>query len=457
MKVNELKDDPTTKRWLTAKGFKPNTHKGYLLAMQHYTEYTQKIPAALIQEAKADIKAGKLMDERSIIDDIAGYRNYLQGKKLAPLSIMHFMAAVKSFYKFHYIEVPTLQHKVNRTKLKQNKKVPDKETIQQALSVCGIRERAIMLCGLSSGMGAAEISTLTLAAFREGYDPETGITTLDMTRVKVGRDFITFLSPEASKAVLAYLEHRDRPTRTGRQVDKDTQKKQRTTTGSYLFITEHVPKEYLETGNEELRRLRPDAILKVYRKISDHAGLDSAPNVYNMIRSHNMRKWFNSTLKREGCDSDTVEYFMGHTIGATKEAYLDREIDGGTEALKAIYAKFVPYLTIQKELDVAVSEEYKKIVEENQVLRAETARHVVERSELQTIKDELEALKNEIRPTTYRTNVAGKIESIIGMDNWANAMFRKKQFGEDPKQTLEDIVTLEATKRQIAEKKSRRS
>jgi integrase len=243
-------------------------------------------------------------------------------------------------------------------------------------------------------MGAAEISSLTLEAFNEGYDPETGITMLDMRRVKVDRDFITFLSPEASAAVHEYLKYRDRPTRTGRQVEKDIRDKQKTTPGSYLFITDHVPAEYLTEHDEEMRRLSPEAILKLYRRISDRAGMDSAKNVYNMIRSHNMRKWFNSTLKHQGCDSDTVEFFMGHTLGDTKEAYMDYDIDAGRESLKATYAKFVPYLTIKKELDVAASEEYKKIVKENTVLQAETVRHMVERSEIASVKAELERLLN---------------------------------------------------------------
>ena len=66
-----------------------------------------------------------------------------------------------------------------------------------------------------------------------------------------------------------------------------------------------------------------------------------------------MRKCFNATLKNKGCDSDLVEYFMGHTLGATKEAY--NEYDPGD--LKEIYKDFVPYLTIKKELDVTSSPE----------------------------------------------------------------------------------------------------
>ena len=65
------------------------------------------------------------------------------------------------------------------------------------------------------------------------------------------------------------------------------------------------------------------------------------------------------------------------------------------EKLKEIYAKYVPYLTIQKELNISESPEYIRIKQENQILQAETARHVVERSELQEFRAEMEKMKKQ--------------------------------------------------------------
>jgi hypothetical protein len=238
--------------------------------------------------------------------------------------------------------------------------------------------------------------------------------------------------------VLAYLEHRDRPTRTGRQVDKDIQTKQKTTPDSYLFIADHVPKEYLKESapkkpaetdseyeerkakegkkagpqrkaeteheyrerleneriaREEMRRLKPEAIYNLYRTISDNSGQDSASGVYNLIRSHNMRKWFSSTLRKAGCDADLIELFMGHTLGGTKDAYIDLKIDDGIADVKAKYANYIAHLTIQKPLDVSSSPEYRKIEEENKVLVAETVKHMVERDEMAELKKEMRRMQ----------------------------------------------------------------
>jgi hypothetical protein len=46
--------------------------------------------------------------------------------------------------------------------------------------------------------------------FKKGHDPVTEVTTLNLLRGKVGFDFLTFLSPEASTAVIEYIEFRGR-------------------------------------------------------------------------------------------------------------------------------------------------------------------------------------------------------------------------------------------------------
>jgi hypothetical protein len=90
MQARELRDDAIIKRWLLHSNFQ-RIPRGLHTGPSHYTEYTGKTPEQLIQEAKAEIKAGKLMDEREILDMVAGFRNHLQENGHAPLSIQHHM------------------------------------------------------------------------------------------------------------------------------------------------------------------------------------------------------------------------------------------------------------------------------------------------------------------------------------------------------------------------------
>ena len=88
--------------------------------------------------------------------------------------------------------------------LEKNKEIPTKEDLQTVLKVCDPLEKAVLLGGASSGLSSNEIRNLKIREFKKGYDPETEITTLDLRRGKVGFDFVTFFSPEASRAIWDY-------------------------------------------------------------------------------------------------------------------------------------------------------------------------------------------------------------------------------------------------------------
>jgi hypothetical protein len=78
------------------------------------------------------------------------------------------------------------------------------------LKICDPLERAIILAGVSSGLSSNEIIRLRVKEFKNEYDPKTEITTLNLRREKVRFDFVTFLSPECSRAVWDYVNFRNR-------------------------------------------------------------------------------------------------------------------------------------------------------------------------------------------------------------------------------------------------------
>ena len=389
MKREDLEYEPIMQQFYAVASPAPRTWQTYLSAMVHYTDYTNKTPTELINEAQEDIQGGKLMTQRRIFTYLPRFRQYLEkvrtpqaNRPLAPGTLEKYISSINSFYKYFYIEVPKQpRSKVKVRPKKENMKRATKDDIRQALSVSSLRDRAIILCGLSSGMGASEIASLTLQAFYDGYDEDTGITTFDMRRQKVGTDFITFISPEASKAILQYLEWRDRPIINDNEAEYHRRK---TTADSYLFISANVSNQYIKDRDEELRKITPKGIVETYKRVSIFAGLNSAKGTYNTLRSHNMRKHFNTTLKNEGCDSDLIEYFMGHTLGDTKSTYYE----GDPDKLKAIYRKFVPYLTISKEIDVTSDPAFIEMKDKYETERAAKDHYKMERYELDKMLDE---------------------------------------------------------------------
>ena len=210
-----------------------------------------------------------------------------------------------------------------------------------------------------------------------------------MVRDKTKTKFITFLSPEATRAILVYLSYRDRDVKAATARRKQQLDKQKVTDDSYLFVLREVSPEYLITRDEEIRKLTENAIQKLYRAISDKANKRGKPGYYNYIRSHTIRKYFNSALLNAGCSSTVSEYLMGHTLPEMTQAYYK----ASPESLKELYKTYIPYLTIQKDIDISESPEFQKIKEENEILAREAVRATVERSEIQDLRNQLEKMQ----------------------------------------------------------------
>jgi integrase len=393
--MHELREDPTITEWLNIINTRPNTERNYLLGFQWFTEWTGKEPEALLLEAEQEIKDGLLMRQRSIKKYLVNFRRYLQDKGNAPQTIKGYLTGVKSFYMAFDIEIPKSHSGGNKAQtLKKHKEIPTKEDLQEVLKVCDPLEKAVLLVGASSGLSAHEIINLKVKDFKKGYDPETGITTLDLRRGKVDFDFVTFLSPEASKAVQDYLTYRARTIKTGETRRLNQLEKQRIISDNdHLFIKRKIDPIYLKNHDDDLRKLDQDSIMKVYRSISEKAQKNTPAGDWNLIRSHNMRKYFNSALLNAGADSFHVEFFMGHTLDDTKAAYFRAD----KEKLKEIYKKYTPYITIEKALDPEQHPDFIRLKKESETYARAAANATVERNELIELRAEMEKMKEDAK------------------------------------------------------------
>lgn len=390
MKWEYLEENETVVEWFRIVKPRPNTKRNYLTSLQEYIEVTGLTPAQLIEEADRDVEARVLTRNRKMKRRLLDYREHLKGRGLAVNSWRLHLSAIKSFYKAFDHEIPNLGRDDKAIPKSEHIGIPTKEDIRESLRVCDARDKALILLGCSSGLSAADIVNLTVEQFTRGYDPKTEITTLFIRREKTETDFITFTSPEASRALHEYIEYRGRKTdRFSNKREKQLDKQKIYNGEGYLFIKKNVEDGYLEEHDEEMRKLDVKGLMRAYSLVADNAQKSAGKGVWDLIRSHNIRKFFNSTLKNAGCPTDIVEFLMGHDLGKTKNAYYR----GDPVGLRKIYGDYMVHLIIQKPLDVATSPEYKKIEAENKVLVAETLKHMVERDELTEVKKEMRRMK----------------------------------------------------------------
>lgn len=237
MKITELKENILISEWLDNLNAAANTEETYLHAMQAFIDFTGMTPEELIDEAETESRLCILMRHRKIKRHFIGFRKYLQDKGLADFSVKSRMTGVRSFYNSFELELPKLQGEKRKARVKEGKKtIPKKEDLQEALKVCDPLEKAVLLVGVSSGLASNEISNLTIDQFKKGFDVNTGITTLEITRGKTGVDHVTYLSPEASAAVIEYLKFRERGLRLPRLEGKSSSKNKKLFQETVTFL-----------------------------------------------------------------------------------------------------------------------------------------------------------------------------------------------------------------------------
>lgn len=246
-----------------------------------------------------------------------------------------------------------------------------------------------------------------------------------------------------------YLDYRGRAkksTRDGTRRDKQLEKQRITSDDGYLFINRHVPDEYLETYDEELRKLREETVQQMYRVLCDDCDLSTPKGVWNLLRAHKMRTWFNNRLREAKCNDEIKEFMMGHEIEGTRASYFV----GNPIEVKKEYMKCISFLTIQKALDVSETDEYKQIKEEkdkllveHDKLRTETEQHKVERSEIIKLQKEIEKLKADRAEmiNVHWESEADRIQEKEADEHFYEERLRKQQQEIDQLYTLVSALT----------------
>lgn len=367
MDLVEIRNEPIVKEFFENMNYRENTIRNYTRAFMLYTEYTKKTIAQILDDVPYEYSEDRNIRESTLKKDLIGFKRYLMGKELAPMTIKMYESLILSFMREQDVSIPRLPRNRGKARtLDENNTIPTIEQLRTALRVATIFERAILLVGLSSGLSASDIKNLTVGQFKEGYDPNTGITTFKIRRKKTDVPFITFLTPEASEAVRIYIKHRSLlvPNKNSICSTNHREKYKIRSDDDKLFIKYNIDNHYLETLDDSEREFTPTAFFNIYHRISDKAGVVNPTGAWGVIRSHNMRKWFNSQLLNAGADSFFVEYIMGHQLSDTQVAYFRPN----AEKLKEIYMKYVSALAIQPALDLDSSEEYQAVVRENREL-----------------------------------------------------------------------------------------
>jgi len=351
-----MKDDDMVKEFFRNRDLSANTQARYLQVFKLYSTYTGLTPTEHIDEAEAEEEARVMMRKRKIKTHLMGFKEFLYSKEYSELNIKNTVSTVRSFYSEFEIDLPRL--KINRKYRKKETidDIPTKKHLENILSHANLKYQAIILLMMSSGMGAAEIRSLSygdfLRSIKDYYEPpvnakvdigeliyildkkenenEVIVATWHITRVKTKMPYITFSTSESIKAILKYLNQSPPET-----------------PDSPLFRAKR-------NKNAEISA---QGFLVYFNRLNKTCGYGNTGK-FGFFHSHVLRKYYASTLYKLKIPELVVHWMLGHRVDPVTEAYFKSDLD----FLKNQYIDCIPELSMeQTEILKMETDEYKEL------------------------------------------------------------------------------------------------
>ncbi len=434
---------------------KQNSKRNHLQALKKYVEFTVMNPDELIQKADEEQDNVKKYKNRSVKRYLTDFRNHLEQAGFSPNYVRLHIHSIQSFYKNHEINLNVVKGE-KALPLEENNKQLTKETIADVLNKSSIKQRAIILSIVSSGLSSIDIRELTVKKYYEGYDPETEVCTLYLRRHKSKVDFVTFFNIECTRQINLYLDDRRKSKDPTQQIHNDE---------GYLFIVDQLShpevyldseyakkqKEYIESKKkyddakmkgieplpeikhpeyaiprEDHRKYSIQGFVKIFRDLSKRCGIHSAGE-HNLFRAHNLRKFFKQTLQNKNINAEMIEMWMGHEIGAVGDAY-----SRYSPVQLETYMSVMHLLFINKQMDVSNEKAYIELEKKMKNLEIEAETNKVERYELQKQNERLVALES------LNSQLNAYIDKLIEKGD-ETALKMLKNLQEARKPTAEEI------------------
>jgi integrase len=284
-------------------------HKSKQTAIKYRNNFDHFLNYIRIHDLEVLLNLGKEAIQELVIKYVLSMRDNVE-KRYSRSTVNTNVSAILYFLENNDIEL-------NRRKLRRyypsdestnDDRSYTREEIVKILSVCDLREKAMILLMASTGIRIG-----ALCSMQNDDLTEVEFQSLKFYKVQVyarTRDkYFTFCTPECAKAIDEYLEYRKR---CGEKEIKDK---------SPLF-RKHFNKEDPFIINVP-KPLRDVSVKKAIDGVLKKSGVKTS----EARRSHAWRKGYKSICEQSGMKSINVELLMGHNIGVSGHYYRPQESD----------------------------------------------------------------------------------------------------------------------------------
>ncbi|HEY7573412.1 MAG TPA: site-specific integrase [Nitrososphaeraceae archaeon] len=302
---------------------------------------------------------------------IRDYIIYLkEDRKASPGTIRSYTTAIAHFYEMNDVRINW--KKLKKFKGKYHSVVEDvpytRNQIKSLIEMSDLRERAMILMMASAGLRRGALITMKLKDLQK-------IAKYNLYKITVykkeAEQYLTYCTPECAQALDQYLDWR---ARLGEELTPSTiMFRKAFDITSPMIITRPKP-------------LRPESITSFMIELLDKTGIrtptDSKFARSNLMTCHGFRKFFHTECINHNMNPLYAEYLMGHKTGLMKSYFkpTDNELLEGND--KSVgYIGLIPYLTIHA------------TEEENERLRRQVETLQVEKSQIEDLQKEMNAIR----------------------------------------------------------------
>lgn len=303
------KDHEIMNKFYIDRGINKRTQYGYNNSFSLYIQYTRMHLQELLLEADNEEEKGVRWKKRKLKQKLIGFRGWLQERyKYSTIKVL--FNRIKTFYNHFEIEIgfiPQLNLKaVRKSETITYDDIPSRGMLRECVEYANPLMKAIILFMTSSGCARNETLNLTIDDFIEatkeyhdGGDIHLILTELIMRddvvptfkilRRKTNKYYYTFCTPEATKAICAYL------LSSGRRFDKG--------------YNHHL-----------LFKTNLDVLNNNFQSLNQVVDAGQVADM-NRIRSHMLRKYHASRLYNDGLSIDKIDALQGRAKDNTHKAY----------------------------------------------------------------------------------------------------------------------------------------
>ena len=304
-----------------------NTLTSYKIYIKEYSKVNHNmLMVNMIQEAEDEEEAGIRWKNRKIKQRLLEYRAYLYEKHAYSTAKVRF-SKILTVYRHFDIELhklPPINTKNDTTEHISFTDLPDHEVIKEALQISKPLMIAIIQFICSSGSARAETLGLKVQDFidatRRYHNKNNIYEVLDqlkerddiipmfkIKRIKTGKYYHTFCSPEACNSICNYL----------------------------LSLNKKIH------PNDKLFQISNQQFIKSFITINEKLNLGKVGK-NNRFRSHMLRKFHSSRLFNDGLGIEIIDSLQGRGKDSTHASYF---MDN-PERLREVYIEHMDAITI---------------------------------------------------------------------------------------------------------------